>query len=188
MYLITSNQTKEIMARHRKKVKGNFYRKAVGVAAVLALTSLGTVATQSAFSDSATSSVTATAGSIELGLNAAAAKTFPIALGTALVPGGTVTRTVAIHNSGTLPMKYTASNTTATSGTLASTMNVVITSGGATLYTGKMNAISIPQRTLAANSNETLSMAFTWPNGTPAVDNPLMGTNANTVLTFNATN
>lgn len=179
------------MGRHAGTKSKKFQRinTSVGLAMGVIALSVGSMATYASFSDSGTSAITATAGKITLAMGATGtAKTAPIALGTTLVPGGTIAdKTIVLRNTGTIPMKYTAA-ITGTPGTLAATMTATIKNGTTSLYTGKMNAMKIATQTIPAGGTVTLTLSFAWANGTAAVDNPLMGTNANTNLTFTATN
>lgn len=180
------------MARHRAKtktkMKANLYQKVIGIGAVVSLVSLGTVATYASFTDTGTSAITATAGKITLALGeTGTSKSAPIALGTTLVPGASIAKTIVVRNTGTIPMKYTTA-VTGTPGTLASTMTAVIKNGTTQLYSGKMNAMKTATQTIPAGGSHTLDLTFAWANGTAAVDNLLMGQSANTTLTFTAVN
>lgn len=179
------------MSRHRAKSSKRLSNKVLGAGIALSLVTLsaGAVATYAGFTDSGSADITATAGSINLVMGSSGtSKTAAINLGTALVPGGTIAnQTITLRNTGTLPMKITGA-VTGTPGALANTMTVVIKDGTTQLYSGKMNAMAIPNFTLAAAGTKTLTLTFTWANGTPEVDNALMGASANTDLTFSATN
>lgn len=172
----------------RDKTKTSFYHKLIGTAAALSLLSVGAIATVSGFSDSGTASITATAGKIEVHMGGGTTKSVAIPLGTTLVPGATIpTKDLIIKNNGTIPMKYTAAVGT-TSGNLASTMTVTIMNGSTQVYTGKANAISIPEQTIAAGVTQTLKLTYVWANGTTTVDNALMGQTGNTTLNISAYN
>lgn len=174
--------------KHRGKTKASLYQKIIGTAAALSLLSVGAVATVSAFSDTGTASITATAGKIEVQMGGGATKAVTIPLGATLVPGVTIpVKDLIIKNNGTVPMKYTAAVGT-TTGNLASTMTVKIMNGTVEVYSGKANAIVIPEQTIEAGVTQTLKMTYVWANGTAAVDNALMGTSGNTTLNISAYN
>lgn len=179
------------MSRHRSEVKPKIKinKKLYAVVGALAALSMGLTATHAAFSDSGTSNITATAGKIEMFLGASGtSKTATIALGSSLYPGGTIpNQTLVVRNTGTMAMKYTGA-VTGTPGPLANNLTVVIKNGTTTLYSGKMNAMAISSQSIPAGGSHTLTMTFTFPNGTPANDNPLMGLSANTNLTLSGTN
>lgn len=179
------------MARHRSHAGRKLSNKVLGAGIALSLVTIstGAIATYAGFTDSGSTDITATAGSINLAMGASGtSKTAAINLGTALVPGGSIAnQTITLRNTGTLPMKVTGA-VTGTPGNLANTMTVVIKEGTTQLYSGKMSTMAIANFTLAASGTKTLTLTFTWPNGTPEVDNALMGASANTDLTFSATN
>lgn len=161
------------------------FKKLVMGVAVLGIVSVGSVATVSAFSSSATSNVTVTAGSIDLKVGGA--DTFPISLSEINKPGTTVTKTVTVSNPGTLPLKYTATTSAIAANTLAPVIDVVVTpQGGTALASKKLNALTLPETTIAAGGSQTLTMVFTWPDRTSVLDNPLMGAKGDAVITFNA--
>lgn len=178
------------MARHRSEVKARIKlsKKLYMVVGSLAALSMGLTATHAAFSDSGAATITAQAGKIEMFLGpTGTSKTATIALGNALYPGGTIpNQTLVIRNTGTMTMNYTGA-ITGTPGPLANNLNVVIRNGSTQVYSGKMNAMAIASQSLPAGGSHTLTLAFTFPNGTPANDNPLQGLSANTNLTFNGT-
>jgi predicted ribosomally synthesized peptide with SipW-like signal peptide len=170
--------------------KSNLTKFAVGALAA-SLLAIGGVATVANFTDSATSTVTVTSGNIDLELGAA--KTFPINLGTIMKPGETVVKSIVVTNNGTIPLTYTAATGSIIGPTLAGNINVtmrdmtvpatpVVIPG-----TPKMSTVALPAKTIAAGGTQTVELTFTWPNGTPAVDNPLQGISAGSTLTFSAT-
>lgn len=161
------------------------FKKLVMGVAVLGIVSVGSVATVSAFSSSATSNVTVTAGSIDLKVGGQ--DTFAVDLPEIVKPGDTITKTVIVTNTGTLPLKYTASTSAIAANTLAPVIDVVVTpTPGTALASKKLNALTLPETTIAAGGTQTLSMKFTWPNGTAAVDNALMGKKGDSIITFTA--
>lgn len=179
------------MARHRSHAGRKLSNKVLGAGIALSLITIsaGGIATYAGFTDSGEANISATAGSINLLMGASGtSKTAAINLGTALVPGGAIAdQTLVIRNTGTLPMKITGA-VTGSPGTLAGTMTAVIKDGTTQLYSGKLNAMAISNLTVPANGSKTLTLSFTWPNGTPAIDNALMGASANTELTITGTN
>lgn len=173
------------MKHSAKSSRSDRFKKIVMGAAILGVVSVGSVATVSAFSSSATSNVTVTAGSIDLKVGGA--DTFPISLSEINKPSATVTKTVTVSNPGTLPLKYTASTSAIAANILAPVIDVVVTpQGGTAMASQKLNKLALPETTLAAGGSQTYTMVFTWPNGTAAVDNALMGAKGDAVITFNA--
>lgn len=165
--------------------KPSNFKKIVTGAAVLGILSIGSIATISAFSDTATSNVSVTAGSI--GLNIGGVESFPINLSEITKPGDTVTKTVILNNTGTLPLKYTGTTSAIPANTLAPVIDVVVKpTGGTALASKKLNALTFPEATIAGSASQTLELTFTWPQGTAAVDNALMGKKGDAIITFNA--
>lgn len=155
--------------------------------AILSVFSLGGVATLANFTSEGTSTMTATAGKIELGLNSNSNKSINIALGNAVFPGGAIpSQGISVRNSGTIPMKYTVAPT-GTPGPLAAHIDVVAKVGTTQVYSGKLNAFKISSRTIAANNNESMTLDFAWPDQAGRYDTDLMGASGNTTLTFTAT-
>jgi predicted ribosomally synthesized peptide with SipW-like signal peptide len=163
---------------------------AIGAAAV-SLLAVGGVATVSAFSDSATSTVTVAAGDINLQLGTL--KAINLDLGQNIKPGATTTQTIVVNNKGSLPLNYTAA-TAGVTGTLPALINVTVrdmTVPATPVAIGsgmKMSTIAItPARSIAANSSQTLEIVYTWPNGGAGAENAQMNATGNAVLTFSAT-
>lgn len=177
------------MAKHRVKSKTRSYQKAIGLVAAFSLLTVGSFATISSFSDSGTASITSTAGEIELLLGASGTvKTATLALGTTLVPGATIpSQSLVIRNTGTIPMKYSGA-ISGTPGALAAAMNVTVMDGTTSVYTGKANAIAIPERTVAAKGTQTLVFTYTWTDGGAGGDNALMGASGATTIAISAKN
>lgn len=163
---------------------------AIGAAAV-SLLAVGGVATVSAFSDSATSTVTVAAGDINLQLGTV--KAITLDLGQNVKPGMTsVVQTIVVNNKGSLPLTYTAA-TGGVTGTLPAQINVTVRDmtvpatpvaiGGAM----KMSTIALPSKVIAANSSQTVEITYAWPNGAAGAENAFMNATGNAVLTFSAT-
>jgi hypothetical protein len=162
---------------------------AIGAVAASML-AIGGVATIAGFTDTATTDITVGAGNIDLQLGSAKTATFD--LGQNIKPGTSVVKTIVVNNKGSLPLTYTATTGGAT-GNLAPVIDVTIrdmTVPATPVAVGtskKMNAVVLPSKTLVATTGtQTLEFTFTWPNGTPAVDNVLQGGTGDSTLTFNA--
>lgn len=174
---------------NRSASKSSWFKKAAIGTAVVAMAAVGGLSTVSAFSDSATSNVTVTAGSI--GLKAGGSDTFNVAIPEVNKPGATVTKQIVLTNTGTIPLTYTANTVAPTLNTLAAALDVTVTGGtpaAAIGTTSKLNAFKITTpRTIAAGGTDTLNVTFTWPSGnTAAVDNALQGKLGDSVITFTA--
>ena len=181
--------------KNNDKSKKPVLKKVVAASVVLGALAVGGIATSASFSDTGTTSVTVNSGTINMTLrgtdDATASKAANIDLGT-MKPGDTFTKTIVVANAGTLPLKYTT-NTTVTGDTALPgviTVKVDDTTGTSTnvLPAGtKLNAVNIATaRTVNAGASQTLTLTGTWPNGTPAVDNPAQGKTSTAVITFNA--
>lgn len=161
---------------------------AIGALAVSAV-AVGGVATFANFTDTATAPITVTAGKIDLKINSV--NSFPIDLGPTMKPGDSVVKTISIQNNGTIPLTYTA-NTTAVTGNLAPVIDVkiedvTVPATPVTIGTTKLNAMTLPSKTIAGPSKQDLRLTFTWANGTPAVDNALQGGTGAATLNLTAT-
>lgn len=158
--------------------------------AAIAMLAVGGVATVSAFTDSATSTVTVGAGNIDLQLGTTKALTLD--LGQNIKPGFTQVQTIVVNNKGSLPLTYTGA-TGGVTGTLPALINVTmrdmtvpatpVAIGTAT----KMNTISLPSKTIPAGGSQTVEITYTWPNGGAGVENAQQNAAGNAVLTFSAT-
>ena len=171
------------------KLNKKFFNKKVGAGA-LALASLGTAGfmlTSASYTDSASSAISVTAGTIAL--KAGASQSFPINFGSTLKPGETVTKQVVLSNTGTLDLTYTGTTVGATSEPLAGVLETTIKSGATTLVNAKkLNNLTIsPQMIPAKTGTQTLDITITWPDRTPALDNPMQGVSGDTTMTFTAT-
>lgn len=153
-----------------------------------ALLSIGGVSTVAAFSDTATSAVTVSAGSVKL--TAGGAESFALDFGTGWYPGRTANKNVILKNAGTLPLKYTM-DITGTPGTLSKKLDAKVTAKNAagtvtTLFTGKLNLLGTTTgRSLAVGVSETINLTLTWPAGTD--DNTYQSASGNSTITFTAT-
>lgn len=172
------------MAAHRKNVKtdkGMFKKATIGLAVIASVT-FGGVATQAGFTDTATSTVIAQAGSINLTVDTLKAVTLD--LGSSWKPGDTTSKTVTVRNNGSLPLTYKIA-AAPNAGTLANVLDASVKTGTATAVSTKLSAVSTANRTLAAGASETVTIAVTWNAGTQ--DNQYQGTDGTTVLNFTAT-
>lgn len=167
--------------------KSSWLKKAAIGTAVAAMVSVGGISTIAAFSDTATSNVSVTAGNIELKVGGA--DSFAVALPEITKPGTSATKTITVTNTGTLPLTYTANTVAPTENTLAPALDVTVTAGTPAVAIGtssKLSAFKIPTQSIAAGGTQVLNVTFTWPNGTAAVDNALMGKKGDAVITFTA--
>lgn len=167
--------------------KSGWLKKAAIGTAVAAIVSVGGISTIAAFSDTATSNVTVTAGSIDLKVGGF--DTFNVALPEITKPGTTVTKQITVTNTGTLPLTYIANTVAPTANTLASALDVTVTTGTPAVAIGtasKLNAFKIPTQSIPAGGTQILDVKFTWANGSAAVDNALMGKSGDAVITFTA--
>lgn len=112
-------------------------------------------------------------------------------------PGDSRTGTVEIQNTGNIPGVFTVAGTITAStpgsggGNLGAILDVLVEETNAagttvigTPYTGKLNAFTAqPLGTYAAGQKRYYRFTVTWPNGTPAVDNPAQ--NASVTARFN---
>lgn len=153
-----------------------------------ALLSIGGVSTVAAFSDTATSAVTVSAGSVKL--TAGGKDSVALDFGTGWYPGKTATKNVILKNAGTLALKYTM-DITGTPGTLSKKLDAKLTATNAagtvtTLFTGKLNALgTTTKRSLAVGASETLKLTLTWTASTD--DNTYQSASGNSTITFTAT-
>lgn len=173
------------MAAHRKNVttdKRGFKIATLGVALMASLT-VGGVATFAGFTDTASSTITAQAGTINLTVDNSKAMTLD--LGSAWKPGDTTSKTVTVRNTGTIPLNYKITATPNTGATLAPILDATVKTGTATAVASKLSTISTANRTIAAGGSETVVIGVTWNPGT--TDNQFQGTDGTTVLNFTAT-
>lgn len=157
--------------------------------AIIVSISLGIVSTVASFQQAGTSSITANAGSINLGVGQAGQKNYTFDLGNQWYPGKSDTKSLAVSNSGNLPMKYSVSSPLITNDLLAQ-IDVIARINGSVVYQGKMNAIVIPLRNLAANSSENIDFSLTWPyvEANRLTDYGLQGKTVSNILVFTASN
>jgi hypothetical protein len=158
---------------------------AVGAIA-FTLLSFGSVATVAGFTDSATSTVTAKAGTVSLTVNNAA--TTSISFGTTLKPDGVAgaAQTITVKNAGTLALNFDIqSATTPVPGKLAEILDVTVTAGANTPVTTKLKSINTPSYNLAAGASMTVSFVPKWTS--TAADDTYQGADGATTLTFSAT-
>lgn len=106
-----------------------------------------------------------------------------------LVPGDTATRTVTITNTGTVGFTYSAA-ISATANTLlwsdaTNGIQVTVSRGATTLYTGALRGLSLPaSATVAAGATDTLSYAFSFP---ALAGNTFQGLSQDFTVTYTAT-
>lgn len=157
--------------------------------AIIGSMSLGIVSTVASFQEKGEASITANAGSINLGLDKVGTKTHVLDLGDKWYPGKSDTKSLTVYNSGNLPMKYSVASSLP-SETLADQIDVTATINGSVVYQGKMNSISVPVRILAKNASEVIEFSLTWPyvEANILTDYVLQGQTASNTLVFSATN
>lgn len=171
------------MASHRKgPVKGKKLKGIAAGAAILSLFAMGSVATVSAFTDTADTKITVAAGSIDLQLNDVKSVTW--AIGSTLKPGDTATKSIVVANKGTVPLNYTIKSATG-SGTLASALDVTVTQGATAGVKTKLNAVNRTVKTIAPGATETVKLDVVWTS--TASDNTFQGASGNVTLDFAAT-
>lgn len=173
------------MARHRLESNKNTLVKKLAVSlAAFTLLSVGGVATVSSFTDSATSTVTAKAGSVSLtALNPSAVAT--INFGNTLKPDGVAgaAQTINVKNTGTLPILFDIQSATSPApGKLAEILDVTVTAGGNTPVTTKLKSINTPNYSLAAGATMVVTFTPKWIS--TASDDTYQGTDGATTLNF----
>lgn len=174
------------MARHKLKSNGNFKKKLAVSAVAFAFLSIGSVATVSSFTNSATSTVTAKAGTVILTVDGAA--TSSIDFGTTLKPDGVAgaAKSIVVRNAGTLPLNFDIQSATSpVPGKLAEILDVTVTAGANTPVTTKLKSINTPNYALGAGASMTVTFVPKWTS--TAADDTYQGTSGNTTLTFSAT-
>lgn len=122
---------------------------------------IGSTATVAYFSDTASTEVNVQAGSINLGIGQEEQKAYSLDLGEGWFPGKSVTKEVTIHNTGTVPLKYSA-RTVGDTFSFVDAIDQKIYSGKTLIDSGAINRGYIGDRTLQANSSETLTFIITW--------------------------
>ena len=108
---------------------------------------------------------------------------------TGLVPGDTATRTVTITNAGNAPFSYaTAVSATAATALWTDTVNglqVSVSRGASTLYTGSLAGLSIAASpTVAVAGTDTLTFVFSLPT---TAGNTFQGLTQDFTVTYTAT-
>lgn len=173
------------MASHRKgPVKGKKLKGIAAGAAILSLFAMGSVATVSAFTDTADTKITVAAGTIDLQLDNV--KTLTIPLGSTIKPGDVIpTKTITVANKGTIALNYTVKTAAAGSGTLASALDVTVTQGATAGVKTKLNAVNRTVRTIAPGATEVVKLDVVWPS--TGLDNTFQGASGNVTLDFAAT-
>lgn len=159
--------------------------------AALVTISFGTASTVSYFTDQVVTTVQVSAGTIELGIGDENLKAHTLDLGTEWYPGASKTETLTIHNSGVFPMTYSAVSLDAEP-SLTERINVTMSVDEEIIYQGKINSISIPERTLPINSSEVITFSMDWPWTNFSEDDRIeayqdyttMGTTSSTSLIF----
>ncbi len=106
-----------------------------------------------------------------------------------LVPGDTAGRTVVITNTGNVGFTYTAA-ISATANTLlwsdtTNGLQVTVTRGATTLYSGALKSLSLAASpTIAAGTTDTLAYAFSFPS---SAGNTFQGLSQDFTITYTAT-
>ncbi|GAC1458884.1 MAG: hypothetical protein NVSMB8_07980 [Candidatus Limnocylindrales bacterium] len=105
-----------------------------------------------------------------------------------MVPGDTASRTVTITNSGNVGFTYTTAISTGTSTLLWSDttngLQVTVTRGASTLYTGALSGLTIAASpTLAAAGTDTLTFLFSLPT---SAGNTFQGLTQTFTITYTA--
>lgn len=151
--------------------------------------SAGISYTVSSLSDQGKSTFSAKAGSINLGINQSASKSYSLNLGANWYPGMSSTVPLTVYNTGTLPMKYSIVSSNPSTG-LPERIDVIAKIGTTVVYQGKLNSLNVSTRTIAANNSEVLSLEMTWPRIDAEIltDFTLKGSTGSTSLIFTATN
>lgn len=174
------------MARHKLKSNGTLMKKLAVCAVAFTLLSIGSAATVAGFTDSATSTVTAKAGTVILTVDGAA--TSSINFGTTLKPDGVAgpSQSIIVRNAGTLPLNFDIQSAAAPApGALATVLDITVTAGANAPITQKLNAINTPNYSLAAGTSMTVTFVPKWIS--TAADDTYQGASGNTTLNFNAT-
>lgn len=174
------------MARHKLKSNSNFKKKLAVSAVAFAFLSVGGIATVSSFTDSATSTVTAKAGTVILTVDGAT--TSSIDFGTTLKPDGVAgaAKSIIVRNAGTLPLNFDIQSATSpVPGKLAEILDVSVKAGTNTAVSTKLKSINTPSYALAAGASMTVTFTPTWIS--TAADDTYQGAVGNTTLTFSAT-
>lgn len=154
---------------------------------VASILMLGSTATVASFSGSANANVSVSAGSININLDgnqgSPTAYTLPLP-STQFSPGVTTTKTVALNNTGTLPV-VVSMNTATSSGAsgLASklTGNISMTGGGS--YSGALRNASFSGKVIPAKSTTNVTFTITAPTTLAESDQDLSDS---VEFTFNA--
>lgn len=147
-------------------------RRVVATTAIcgLAFVGIGQLATGALFEDSATASVSYASGSVEVEANGSAAVVLTAA--TNLAPGDTTYRSVAVHNAGSLDLRYAVSGeTTAETKSLSTVLRYAVYSG--------LTPAACASGTLTGST--TLASNLTVPFSPPAspVVTPMVGSSVN---------
>lgn len=174
------------MARHKLKNNGTLVKKLTVCAVAFTLLSIGSVATVAGFTNTATSTVTAKAGTVNLTVDGVA--TSSISFGTALKPDGVAgaAQDIVVRNAGSLPLTFDIqSATTPVPGALATVLDVTVTAGANAPVTTKLKSINTPSYALAPGASMTVTFVPKWISG--ASDDTYQGASGNTTLNFTAT-
>jgi hypothetical protein len=175
------------LARHKLKSNGTLVKKLAVSAVAFTLLSVGSVATVAGFTNTATSTVTAKAGTVSL--TAKNGGTTAITFGTTLKPDGIAAplQTITVQNVGSLPLNFDIqSATTPAAGKLAEILDVTVTVGGnAPLPAAKLKSINTPSYSLAAGASINVTFSAKWTS--TAADDTYQGADGATTLNFNAT-
>lgn len=174
------------MARHRLKSNGTLVKKLAVSAVAFTLLSVGSVATVASFTNSATSTVTAKAGTVSLTVDGTT--TTSISFGTTLKPDGIAgpAESIVVRNAGTLPLYFDIKSATSPApGKLAEILDVTVKAGANTAVTTKLKSIATPDYALAAGASMTVTFTPKWTS--TAADDTYQGAVGNTTLTFSAT-
>lgn len=143
-----------------RKIKAK-NKTALGIVSILSLTTMGGVATHASFTETGSSSISATAG--KLAPAGMAIENWPFMFTVDdMVTGKTYTKTLTVKNNGTIPMKYTAvlvPGTTEEGNTLAAVPTTAVI-GSTTVYTGNLKSLKIPQQTVAVGASQTITLTF----------------------------
>lgn len=172
-------------AQPSRRSSSRHFRAALIGGAILAAGLVG--GTVSSFTDSATSDIDITAGTIDLYVNSGGSdsKTVTLPQMSPFGPGNSDTRTFLLKNTGSLPMAVDLSTARHLgTATFLDRLTGTVTVDGLEVYTGPLSGAAFNDVLIAANSDVTVGVTVEWIEGPD--DNSWAGVYVTARMTFAA--
>lgn len=154
---------------------------------VVALVSVGGVATHASFNDTGFSSITAKSGNLSYKFTTPPESWWGSDLfyNQYMIGGKSYSQSSTIQNDGTIPMKYTAVMSPDIPLDMGSSFQAKVVIDSVTVYTGTLKNLSIPTQTVAVGATDSIQIILSSTVTDTVRD--LQGKNATSLLNFTFT-